>query len=350
MPFERPTLAELKTQAKEEIASRLGLGALLPRSPLVALALVEAGQAHLLHGHLAFLARQILPDTAEAEYLERWASIFGVARKAATFAEGQISLTGTPAAVLPAGSKLRRADAVEYSTDAEVVIGGGGTATADVTAVAAGLAGNAEAGVPLTLSSPVAGVASLATVAAGGLISGADEETDDELRRRLLQRVQNTPEGGAAADYVRWALEVPGVTRAWCLPGHLGAGTVGVTFVVDGEADIIPDAPKVAEVQALLEERRPATAAVTAFAPDAVALDPEIQLDPDTAEIRAAVEAALIDLLRRESEPGGTLLLSHVREAISNARGEVDHVLVAPAADVTVAAGELLTLGTITWS
>lgn len=350
MPFDRPTLAALKTQAKEEVASRLGLGALLPRSPLAVLATVEAGQAHLLHGHLAYLARQLFPDSAEAEYLDRWAGIWAVVRKAATYAAGAVDLTGSAAATVPAGTKLRRADGAEYSVDAELVLGGAGTGTAQVTALAAGADGDADAGVQLVLSSPVSGVSSTASVGAGGLTGGTDEESDEDLLARLLSRVQNVPQGSAAADYVKWALEVAGVTRAWALGGHLGAGTVGVTFVLDAEDDIIPDSAAVAAVQAALDERRPVTAAVTAFAPSEVALDPEIELTPNTAVVQAAVTAAIEDLLVREAEPGGTLLLSRLREAISNAEGEVDHVLVAPAADVTVAAGELLTLGTITWS
>jgi uncharacterized phage protein gp47/JayE len=66
--------------------------------------------------------------------------------------------------------------------------------------------------------------------------------------------------------------------------------------------------------------------------------------------VQAAVAAELADLLRREAEPGGTILVSHLREAISIAVGETNHVLSSPAADVTHATGQIATLGTITWS
>ena len=66
--------------------------------------------------------------------------------------------------------------------------------------------------------------------------------------------------------------------------------------------------------------------------------------------ICAAIEAEIIDLLRREAVPGGTVLLSHLREAISIAAGEADHALTIPAANVTHATGELAVLGTITWA
>ena len=48
--------------------------------------------------------------------------------------------------------------------------------------------------------------------------------------------------------------------------------------------------------------------------------------------------------------PGGTLLISHIREAISIAAGEVDHTLLTPDADQTVTAAQINTLGTLTWT
>ena len=70
--------------------------------------------------------------------------------------------------------------------------------------------------------------------------------------------------------------------------------------------------------------------------------------------MRAVVEAELEDLLTREGEVddgsgSGTILLSHIREAISVATGETDHTLTAPAADVTFSLGEIAVMGTVTW-
>ena len=59
---------------------------------------------------------------------------------------------------------------------------------------------------------------------------------------------------------------------------------------------------------------------------------------------------SLQDLIRRESEPGGTLLVSHIREAISTAAGETDHELVTPVADVTVQATQITTYGATTFT
>lgn len=349
MPFSRPDLPTLIQRAEADIETRLpGADARLRRSNLNVLARVHSGATHGLYGYLEWLSRQIIVDTADGDWLERHAAIWGVARKAASPAVGNITVTGTNGAIIPAGSTLVRSDGAQYTTDAEAVISGG-TATIAVTAVEAGQAGNAAAASTLNLDTPISGVSATATVDAGGLTGGADIETDDGLRARLLARIQAPPHGGAAHDYVAWALEVPGVTRAWVYPGELGLGTVTVRFVRDDDASPIPDAGEVAAVQAHIDALRPVTAQVTVAAPVAVPLGFTIDLAPDTAAIRAAVEAELRDLLRREAEPGATILISHIREAISLAAGEHDHILVAPAANVTHAVGEMATFGTITW-
>jgi len=349
MSFSRPDLPTLINRAEADIETRLpGADARLRRSNLNVLARVHSGAAHGLYGYLEWIARQVIIDTADGDMLERHASIWGVERKAASPAVGNVTVTGTNGAIVPADSTLARSDGAQYTTDAEATIAGG-TATIAVTAVEGGQAGNASAASSLSFDTPIAGVSATATVASGGLTGGADIETDDDLRARLLARIQAPPHGGAQHDYVAWALEVPGVTRAWVYPAELGLGTVTVRFVRDDDASPIPDAGEVAAVQAHIDSVRPVTADVTVVAPIAVPLNFTIDLTPDTAAIRAAVEAELRDLLLRESEPGATILLSHIREAISLASGENDHILSVPAANVTHAVGEMATFGTITW-
>lgn len=350
MPFQRPTLTEIIDRTFADLVSRLNLqGALLRRSVVGVLARVLAGASHMLHAHLDWIAKEAIPDTA-TEWLPRWAAIWGVARREAEFAVGDnIALTGTiNGTVVPAGTAMRRSDGVEFLTDADVTITAG-VATAAVTAVEPGAAGNTDAGVALNLVFPIAGVSSTATVAGDGIVNGSDVESDASLRARLLARIQQPPHGGAEFDYEMWALEVPGVTRAWVYPLHMGPGTVGVTFVRDDDVSMIPDAAEVEAVQDYIDERRPVTAEVTVFAPVADALNFSIEVTPSTDAIKAAIEAELRDMLAREAEPGGTIYLSRINEAISIAAGEFDHVLTVPAADVAYATGHIAEFGAITW-
>lgn len=352
MPYSRPTIADLVDRILADIEAGLPeADSRLRRSVLDVLGRAEAGVAHGLYGYIDWIARQVLPDTAEAEFLERHAAIWGLARNPASPAAGTVTFTGTGGGTVPAGAVFQRSDGTEYATDGEVTIAGG-MADAAVTAEAAGAAGNAAAGVKLSLVSPVSGVMSSATVDGDGLSGGADTEADAALLARLLARIQRPPHGGAWADYIAWAFEISGVTRAWVYPQELGAGTVTVRVMTDDTtANGIPAAATIEAVQAHIEVARPVTADVTVVAPVPVTLDPEISgLNPVSDSVKAAVEAEIRDLLRREAEPGGAILVSHIREAISIAAGEVDHALVAPVADVAHATGEIAVFGAITWS
>jgi len=348
MPWTRPTLAQLTERITTDLESRLldGGGA-MRRSVVGVLARVFAGACYLLHGFLDFLARQLFADTSEAEFLARQASVWGLPRVAATYAAGQVVFYGADGGVVPAGTELRRADDTLFRTTADTVISSG-SATVAVTALLPGESANTDEGTALSLLSPVAGVVR-AAVGAGGIRGGANEENDASLRARLLDRLRQPPHGGAAHDYPAWAREVSGVTRAWAFPGWLGEGSVGLTFVRDGDETPIPDAEAVAAVQARIDEARPVTAEVTVFAPVAAPLDVSVRIAPDTAAVRAAVQAELADLFLREAAPGATILVSHLREAVSVAAGEEDHVLLSPTADTVHADNEFPVLGTVTW-
>jgi len=254
MAFQRPTLQTLVARVLADIEAQLpGTDARLRHSLLDILARAQAATAHGLHGHIDYLAKQIIIDTAESEYLDRWASVWNVTRKVATAAQGNVTFSGTDASVIPLGTTLQRGDGWQYTTDAEGTIVAG-VAVVAITSVTVGDDSNASAASTLSLVTPITGVDNTATVDGSALTGGAEIETDEALRARLLARIQQTPHGGASFDYINWALEVPGVTRAWVYPGEDGLGTVKVRFMMDDTyADGIPLA---ADVRLY---RRPAT-------------------------------------------------------------------------------------------
>lgn len=349
MPFIRPSLKTLFDRTITDFESEFpGADARLRRSNLNVFAFALSNAVHSLYAYLDYIARQVLPDTAETDVLERHGSLRKITRKAAAFAVGETVLTGTNGTAIPAATRLKRADGFEYETVAEVTIASG-SATASFIALEAGKSGNAVASTTLNLVTPIAGINAATTVTSSGITSGSDIESDDSLRARVLQRIQQPPQGGADHDYIAWALEVPGVTRAWVYPRALGLGTVLVRFVRDDDVSLIPGSTDIANVQAHIESLYPNTVDLTVVAPIAVPLNFSIQLTPNTQAVRDAVTAELTDLLRREAEPNGAILISHIREAISLASGESNHVLSVPSADVTHTGGQIATMGVITW-
>lgn len=348
MAFTRPTLATLTSRIAADLSSRLELeGALLRRSFVTVLARVIAGAAHMLHGHLEWLSRQVFPDQSEAEFLVRQAGLYGITRTAPTYAAGQVRFTGVNTTVIPAGTVLRRSDGVEYTTNTDCTISGG-IAIETITAVVPGSDGNLIEDMILSFETPISGANAAVTVDPDP-IEGNDEETIEALRVRLLERLAEPVHGGTLADYVAWAKEVAGVTRAWPVANGLGPGTVLVRFVRDGDVSPIPDVGEVAQVQSYLESKAPAHATVTAFAPSLAPIAFTIAVVPNTVAVQNAVVAQLVDYLTRNAEPGKTILRSGLTTAIGTATGLTDFTLTTPAASVTHTVNQLPSVGTITW-
>lgn len=170
------------------------------------------------------------------------------------------------------------------------------------------------------------------------------------IRGRIMERYYWTPQGGADGDYVVWAKEVPGVTRAWTYRHWMGTGTVGVLIASSDLINPLLDDATVAAAQAHIEPLAPVAGSdLYVFKGTPKTVNYTIDLNPDTPEIRAAVEAELRSFLLRDGHPKGTLELSRTNEAISIAAGEHSHKLLSPTVDTPVAKNELAVLGVITW-
>jgi uncharacterized phage protein gp47/JayE len=350
MALERPALSTIIERVATDIESRLeGTDARLRRSNLTVIGRALAGAAHGLYGFTVRHGEQYIITTATGTILDRWASIWGITRKSPGTATGMATFKGVDGTVIPEGTVATRADSTEYTTISARTLGSSGEADISIQASDSGVAGNCAAGTTLTIAAQVAGLDATATVTSAALTGGSDAESDDDLRERLIARIQDPPQGGALTDYEQWALSVTDVTRAWVYPGRMGGGTVGIMFVCDNLDDIIPTVSKVAEVQEYIESVRPVTADVYVFAPAHHVVDFTIHVDPDTTTVRSAVEAELKDLFTRESAPEATIYKSHYDEAISSAEGETDHVVSVPAGNIEPPTGTIPILGSITW-
>ena len=351
MPWNRPSLTKLHERvARDFSAHLLDGGTLLQQSVLGALAKVWAGSCHTMHAFFAWAFPQMHPDTAEGEFLQRWAAIWGVKAKDAAHASGPVPLRGLSGTLVPAGTLLLHPPTGQQYALLEDVLLTDGTGAGTVRAVEPGGAGCLVPGSALQLVSPLAGVHSQVVLGGEGIAGGADAETDDSLRTRLLSVLREPPHGGNAADYVQWALEVPGVTRAWCHPHVFGLGSVGVTILADDAPDgPLPDAELVARVQTHLDATRPVAAFVSVFAPEVLPVTVRLRVTPDTALVREAVLRELRDLWRREAGDGATVYRSHISEAVSMAEGEADHTLLDPAGDIVADRGVYPALAGVEW-
>jgi uncharacterized phage protein gp47/JayE len=295
------------------------------------------------------LAEDLMPDTALAEALERHADVWGVTRLPASAAVGGVTLTGTDGTVIPSGTEFRAAAGQVFAATAAGTVASG-TVTVPVQAAEPGAAGNQTAGAVLQLVSPIAGVLPQSgVVAAGDIIGGADIETDEALRARLLARIRQPPAGGAAHDYEAWArAALPDVVHVAVYGNWAGLGTVGVVVGMRGPR--APTSPEIAAIGAYIAPLRPVTADVAVIAAVPFPVDITLALSPDTVQTRAAVEAALATFFANDARIGRDLPVSRISEAISSAAGEYSHVLSVPAADLAMDDTELPILGDVTFS
>src|SRR5688572_6722105 len=105
--FIRPVLTDLIARIRADFNSRLdGADSALRRSFIGVMTRILAGLTHGLYGYLDHIAKQVFPDTAEDANLERWASIWGISKKAATKASGNVTFSGTNGSAINSGTQL----------------------------------------------------------------------------------------------------------------------------------------------------------------------------------------------------------------------------------------------------
>lgn len=239
----------------------------------------------------------------------------------------------------------------------------GTSATASFTAASVavesqdfGASVNLAAGTELKLQSPVIGVDDVLAVDFGQIGGGTNEETEEELRARLLDRIQNPVAQFNEAAIVEVAKSVAGVTRVFVQEITPAVGQVTIYFMRDNDPDPIPSLSEVALVEAEILAIKPVNTAdfdIFVSAPTGVPVNFTFSsVTPDTPTMRAAIGANLGQFFDERTEVGVNIDQDAYRAAIFNTVDTVTGATVstftlsAPTGDVTISAGEIGTLGT----
>lgn len=349
MAIEIPDFDTLRARYLQQVANQQPQAATGPDSDHYVRASAVAAAVESLHQHIWWLGRQQFPDSADPDYLERrHASLYGLARNPASTATGTVTLTGAPDTPVSAGLLLQAANGQQYEVTENSAIGGGGTVDVAAWALLAGPDANLAAAAPLTIVIPVAGITSAVVATMDG---GNVSEGDDSLRDRVKERMRNAPAGGNKADYERWAKEVPGVGRAWCLASRRGLGTVDVAIMA---LDGLPSAGLIEAVEDYIQDRRPVTSDVLVLQPDLVVVNitATVMLSGVSLASAQAAAATAIAAYVDQLAPGDTVYLSRLSAAIQDVPGVVNVVITSPVADVDTSVDalhlELAQMGTLT--
>ena len=218
---------------------------------------------------------------------------------------------------------------------------------------------NLDAGSPLQLQSPIAGVDDTLNVDFGAIGGGTDKESVNDYVSRYLDKIRNPVAHFNSSDIIAKAKEVPGVTRVFVEEITPDVGQVTIYFMRDNDVDPIPSGSEVATVKSKILEIKPANTSdvdVIVSAPTAVPVDYTFTaLSPNTATMKTAIEANLTQFHDEQTFIGVDVDEDAYRSAIKNTvdpdTGDTvsSFTLSAPVGDVTIAAGEIATFGTVTF-
>lgn len=311
----------------------------------------------------------MFPAYAWGEFLDLHGETVNLPRKAAVKATGTVTFTGTPGTLIPTGTQIETvqvdpdADPVAFEVTVGGTIPGGGSVDVIVEAVDEGVAANVAVGTITILLTPINGVASITNPTATS--GGAEIESDELYRQRILLEYAAPRGAGTAADYVRWSIAYPDVGFATVQPLWAGAGTVRVivtdqqnnpssTAVVNGLQAVLDPVPQqgqgLAPVGALVTVATATSLTVTVSA--VLTLRAGYTLDGTGGTI--AVRQAIIDEIKDYIDslpPGGTVIREHVTAQFFNVDGvyDVSTVLLNGAtSNVTVTALQVPRTGTVT--
>ena len=198
-----------------------------------------------------------------------------------------------------------------------------------------GKAGNAAAGSVTIMAAMPVGVKACTNPEA--FSGGDDAESDEELRRRLLDSYRRLPNGANAAYYEQTALSRNGVAAAVAVGRPRGVGSVDLYIATDAG---IPDEVLLTEVNDYLQELPPTVRTV----------DISVSLRPAAGftfeEARAAVDAALREVFTG-AMLGKSVTLAFLGNLLYDLESVENYRFTQPAADLEASPTVLPCLGKV---
>lgn len=284
------------------------------------------------------VVKLIFPEWSYGTFVDMHAKGKGMTRRAATAASGEITITGNPKTVIPAGSLFSTAavnnePSIDYKTLEAATIPEIGTVTVTVECTQTGIIGNTTENTIVLVSSRLTGITAVTNEKP--LTGGTEEEDDASLIARIVEYNKSQGESyvGSAADYERWARSVDGVGNATVIAAQDTSGLVTI-IITDLNGDpateqlctnvynkiISPNNPsaRLAPINANLKVAPPATMQISIKAK--VELSDEATLEAVKTAYQAQLALYLPVALRE-----GEIKYSRVAAALAAVEGANDY-------------------------
>ena len=331
--MEFKSLSDLVRIAENALAVQFyGQSSILRKSVLKVLAHVLGALLYMLSLIAKRIWKNRFVSTCDVSALDGFGMEYGLPHKVPLAASGNVSVTladGVVSVTIPQDTVLvDKTGKLAYTVKATTVINSG-TTTVPVMANEVGYDYNLDADTVLEFrDDAIAGVSSMASVdVSGGVAEGVEidgdvyvwGETAEEYRARLLNRIQNPPNGSAKNDYKLKALRFGFVTDPFVFPNTPNTNSVSIALANYNSSSIALTTSQVEEVSNYITDdvRRSITSDVRVFSVTPVNVTMTASVTPYSASVRDSVTRAIRNYLRK-IEPGKTVTFDDLEQSVKS--------------------------------
>ena len=309
-----------------------------------------AAQLFALESESRFVLNQSFPQTAVGGYLDDHAHMRGISRRSAQYAEGKLRFWLNEQAAMnvpiPLGTECGSADGRSFVTLEEGVIPKGSMdCLVAARAVTGGKEGNVAPGKVVYIKNSPAGVSGVTNPET--FHGGADAESDEELRQRVVATYKTLPNGANVAYYQQTVCDIDGVAACVVTPRVKGIGSVGITF---STTEGIPNDVKIQEVRDLLDSQREICVDIYVSTPKAVNVDinalVSIEEGYDKAKVIGEVKKAMQEHFSGKLL-GKTVYLATLTKLVMDVAGVENCVFTSPVGDTVCGESQLPVLNSL---
>jgi uncharacterized phage protein gp47/JayE len=168
-------------------------------------------------GNAENLAQAVNPLYSKLDFLSTLAGLWGLTRtpaRAAADGEIQVNVSGSGSWLIT--QQFRSPDGFTYeATSAGSWTASDSSVDIPIDCNDTGAATTKGVGAVLTVLSPPGGMNSTGLISTDFATTGLDEETDEELRQRLTNRIQGQGNSGNRGDYILWMETIAGIAESY---------------------------------------------------------------------------------------------------------------------------------------
>lgn len=319
-----------------------------PESDIYVRMQVLAGEVYSALVYADWVKRQMFAQTAEKTYLDYHAGSRGLSRKPAAKASGEISFYVNDIRqdniIIEKGTVVctNEADPVKFETVQDAVLTAGQLfVTVKANACTEGARGNVLKNTVTVMVTPPDGVDYVKNNAA--FENGCDSESDEALRKRVVDTYKFVLNGTNAAYYKSLAMQIDGVDSAGVIPRKRGAGTIDIYIAQKNAA---ASSQQIAQAQKLVNEQRELNADVKVYSATCVTGSVTVDIKAKDGYDFNAVKTECVNLINALASLKGIgedINLSEIGETIYHVDGVEKYNFRSSSSDITVSQSEICT-------